>query len=158
MTVDGRSLMSCVWAHFPDRFPPYIWTVWSAHSDFLGWRVCACLYRCSLPSALLAEWSGSFMCHCSSVGKHCDFPRFFLKDWHLRSITLVTCCKHYSCSFTVFAEHRTAISVALSACVLSCTRISERRRERTRETRGDGGGEALSVITHTYTKRTHKTA
>ena len=27
-----------------------------------------CLCRCKLPSALLAEWPGSFTCHCSNTG------------------------------------------------------------------------------------------
>ena len=43
---------------FLERFPHYAWTVaQSAHSDFLGSR-----------TALLPEWPGSFMCHCSNKG------------------------------------------------------------------------------------------
>ena len=38
----------------------------SAHSDFVGSRVYA--FRCNLPAALLAEWPGSFMCHCGNTG------------------------------------------------------------------------------------------
>ena len=37
-------LTSCVSARFPDRFPHYAWTAaWSAHSDFVGSRMYACL-------------------------------------------------------------------------------------------------------------------
>ena len=28
----------------------------------------ACMFRCNLPPVLLAEWSGSFMCHCCNRG------------------------------------------------------------------------------------------
>ena len=27
-----------------------------------------CVFRCNLPPALLAEWPGSFMCHCNNMG------------------------------------------------------------------------------------------
>ena len=37
------SLTSCAWAHFADRFPHYAFTAKSAHSDFVGSRVYACL-------------------------------------------------------------------------------------------------------------------
>ena len=39
MPVDKCSLMSCMWAQFPDSFPHYAWTAQSAHSDFVGSRV-----------------------------------------------------------------------------------------------------------------------
>ena len=42
-TVAECSFTSCVWARFPDRVPNYAWTAWSAHSDFAGSRVYACL-------------------------------------------------------------------------------------------------------------------
>ena len=53
---------------FPDRLPHYAWTaVLSAHSR-LRWVKGACIIRYNLPPALLAEWWGSFMCHCSNTG------------------------------------------------------------------------------------------
>ena len=34
----------------------------------LHWVKSACVFRCNLPPALLAEWPGSFTCHCSNMG------------------------------------------------------------------------------------------
>ena len=34
----------------------------------LHWVKGVCMFRCNLPPALLAEWSGSFTCHCSDMG------------------------------------------------------------------------------------------
>ena len=34
----------------------------------LRWVKDVCMCRCNLPSALLAEWSGSFTCHCGNTG------------------------------------------------------------------------------------------
>ena len=34
----------------------------------LRWIKGVCMFRCNLPLALLAEWPGSFMCHCSNMG------------------------------------------------------------------------------------------
>ena len=42
-TVVQHSLVSCVWARLPDMFPYYAQTAQSAHSDFVGSRVYACL-------------------------------------------------------------------------------------------------------------------
>ena len=36
MTVNECSLMSCMWAHFPDRFPHHTWTAQSVHSNSVG--------------------------------------------------------------------------------------------------------------------------
>ena len=52
---------------FPDRFPL------CQHGGIVSplrirWVMDVCVCRCNLPSALLAEWSGSFMCHCSNTG------------------------------------------------------------------------------------------
>ena len=47
----GHSLMSCMWAHFPDRFPYHVWTALSTYSNFTG---------VNLPPALLAEWLKPF--------------------------------------------------------------------------------------------------
>ena len=45
------------------QVPHYTWTVAeSAHSDFIGSKVYACW------GALLAEWPGSFTCHCRYTG------------------------------------------------------------------------------------------
>ena len=43
MTVAECSLMSCMWARFPDRLPHYAWTAQSAHCNIIGPRVSACL-------------------------------------------------------------------------------------------------------------------
>ena len=42
----------------------------SGHSQpfRLGWVKDVCVFRCNLPPALLAEWPGSFTCHCGNVG------------------------------------------------------------------------------------------
>ena len=42
---------------FPDRFPLR-----------LCWVKAVCVFRCNPPPALLAEWPGSFVCHCSNTG------------------------------------------------------------------------------------------
>ena len=65
MTVDKCCLTSCIWTRFPDRFPHYAWTAYSAHS--FGSRVYACSGVTCLPFALLAERSGSFMCYCGNM-------------------------------------------------------------------------------------------
>ena len=53
---------------FLDKFPHYAWTTaQSAH--WLPWIKDICVFsRCNLPPALLAEWPGSFTCHCSNAG------------------------------------------------------------------------------------------
>ena len=43
ISVDRHSLTSCVWIIFPDGFPHYAWTAYSAHSDYIGPRVYLCL-------------------------------------------------------------------------------------------------------------------
>ena len=67
MTVAEYSLTSCVWAHF--------WIGFHTCLDggivrplWICWVKSVCMFRCNLPSALLAEWLGSFMCHCSNTG------------------------------------------------------------------------------------------
>ena len=52
----------CV-SSFPDRFPRY--ALW--HSQPTHWVKGARVLRYNLPSALLAEWLGSFMCHCGNM-------------------------------------------------------------------------------------------
>ena len=42
-SVAKCSLTTCMTALFPDRFPHYAWTAQSAHLDFAGARVYACL-------------------------------------------------------------------------------------------------------------------
>ena len=56
-----------VHSFFSDRFWHYAWTAWSAHS-WLLWVKAVCMFRCNLSPALLVEWPGSFMCHCSNIG------------------------------------------------------------------------------------------
>ena len=34
----------------------------------LHWVKAACMFRCNLPHALLAEWPGFFTCHCGNTG------------------------------------------------------------------------------------------
>ena len=65
-TVTECSLTSCVWAHFligSHTMPR------QQHSQptptSLGQIF---VFRCNLPSALFAEWPGSFTCHCGNTG------------------------------------------------------------------------------------------
>ena len=68
MTVTERFLTSCVWAVFliGSHTMPGQW-----HSQptlpSLGQRY-ICMFRCNLPSTLLAEWPGYFTCYCSNTG------------------------------------------------------------------------------------------
>ena len=56
MTVADCFLMSYVWAHF----------TLSPHRHH--WVRGVCMFRCSRPPALLAEWPEPFTCHCSNTG------------------------------------------------------------------------------------------
>ena len=59
--------MSRVWARFLIGFPHYAWT--AAVSPLrLHWVKSVCMFRYNLPPALLAEWPGSFTCHCGNEG------------------------------------------------------------------------------------------
>ena len=49
----------------------------------LCWVKGVCVFRCNLPPALLAEWLGSFTCHCSNTGSE----RTLNKSQH-RKLTL----------------------------------------------------------------------
>ena len=51
---------------FPDRFPHYACGIISPLR--LCWVQGVCMFRRHLPPALLAEWLGPFMCHCSNTG------------------------------------------------------------------------------------------
>ena len=52
---------------FLDRFPHYVCT--AAVSPLrLRWVQDVCLFRCNLPPAPLAQWLGSFTCHCGNSG------------------------------------------------------------------------------------------
>ena len=53
---------------FPDRFPHYAWTAALVSPLRLRWVKGVCVFRCNLPLALLAEWPGSFKCHCGNTG------------------------------------------------------------------------------------------
>ena len=52
---------------FLDSFPHYAWSgivspLWLRRASDV------CMFRCNLPPALLAEWPGSFTCHCGNTG------------------------------------------------------------------------------------------
>ena len=55
---------------FPDKLHvSCFWTAaLSAQSDFVGSRVYVCWFRCNLLPVFLAEWAGSFICHCGNIG------------------------------------------------------------------------------------------
>ena len=55
----------------------------------LHWVKGVRVFRCDLPPALLAEWLGSFMCHCSNTG----VEQTLNKSWH----TKLTLGKKFSC-------------------------------------------------------------
>ena len=62
----SHSRCALLYYSFPDRFPHNAWT--SIVSPFqLHWVKGACMFRCGLPPALLAEWLVSFMCHCCNT-------------------------------------------------------------------------------------------
>ena len=53
---------------FPDRFPT-LWLDSGIISPFrLRWVKGVCLFRWNLQLALLAQWPGSFTCHCGNTG------------------------------------------------------------------------------------------
>ena len=51
----------------PDRYPHYGLDNGIVSSLRLCWDK-VCVFRCNLPPACLAEWSGSFTCHCGTQG------------------------------------------------------------------------------------------
>ena len=60
-TVAECSLTKCAWARFligSHTMPAQQPTA----------RSCVCVFGCNLPPALLAEWPGSFTCHCGNTG------------------------------------------------------------------------------------------
>ena len=52
---------------FPEKIPTHCLDSDIACSDFDGSKP-ICVFKCNLPPALLAEWLGSFTCHCSNTG------------------------------------------------------------------------------------------
>ena len=67
-TMADCSLTICLWARFPGRFPRYA-CMGSIVSPFrLHWVKGVCVFRLNLPPALLADWPGSFTCHCGNTG------------------------------------------------------------------------------------------
>ena len=50
----------------PDRFPHCACGI--VRLLWLHWVKDVCMSRCNLPPILLAEWPGSFTCHCSTTG------------------------------------------------------------------------------------------
>ena len=69
---DERFLKKCLWFRCLDRSAHYAWRAAcrakSAHSDFGGSRVYACLCVCNLSPALFAEWPDFFTCHSGYTG------------------------------------------------------------------------------------------
>ena len=66
-SVAECSLTSCMWACFQiasHTMPGQQHT----QPSLFHWVKGACVYRCNLPPALLAEWPGSFTCHCGNTG------------------------------------------------------------------------------------------
>ena len=53
---------------FPDRFPTLCLDSGIVSPLQLHWVKGVCVFRCDLPLALLAEWLGSFACHCGNTG------------------------------------------------------------------------------------------
>ena len=51
---------------FPDRFPHYDW--WHGRPTPTLSGQSACMFRCNLPPAILAEWLWSFVRHCGNRG------------------------------------------------------------------------------------------
>ena len=53
---------------FPGRFPHYSMDSGIVSPLRFRWIKSVCVFRCNLPPALLAEYPGSFTCHCGSTG------------------------------------------------------------------------------------------
>ena len=51
---------------FPDKVPALCLDSGVVGPLRLRWAKSVCTFRCNLPPALLAEWPGSFTCHCSN--------------------------------------------------------------------------------------------
>ena len=81
-TVTKCSLVSCLWAHFliGSHTMPGLSIVSPLR---LCWVKCVCMFSCNLPPALLAEWLGSFTCHCSKT----EVERTLNKSQHTHSLT-----------------------------------------------------------------------
>ena len=67
MTVAECSQTSCVWT-VSGQVPTLCLDSGIVSPLRLNWVKGVCLLRCNLPPALLAEWPGSFMCHCGNTG------------------------------------------------------------------------------------------
>ena len=52
---------------FPDKVPALCLDSGVVGPLRLRWAKSVCTFRCNLPPALLAEWPGSFTCHCSNT-------------------------------------------------------------------------------------------
>ena len=104
MTVATCSLMSCIWARFPDRFPHYTWTA-IVSSLQLCCVMGVCMLWRNLPPALLAQWPGPFifMCHYGNVG-----VEWTLNKSQLRKLTLEK--KNYHHTHLGHQEHTLRIS------------------------------------------------
>ena len=52
---------------FPDKVPTQCLDNGIVSPLRLRWVKSVCVFRCNLPPALLAEWPGSFSCHCGNM-------------------------------------------------------------------------------------------
>ena len=66
MIAVERSLTNCLSAHF--LLGSHIKNSGTISPFQLCWIKAVCMLRCNMPHALLAEWPGSFMCHCGNTG------------------------------------------------------------------------------------------
>ena len=71
---------------FLDRFPHYVSPL------RLRWVEGVCMIRCNLSPALLAEWPGSFTCHCGSMGWNRHQIRVSTQSWLWRRKFLLRSC------------------------------------------------------------------
>ena len=66
MTVTKGSQTSCMWAHL--QIASHTMPGQQCNQPLrLHWIKGACMFRCNLPPALLAEWPRSFMCCCGNT-------------------------------------------------------------------------------------------
>ena len=66
------TVAKCSWQVACEFVSGQVPTLWLDSGTVSPLRLCwvkdVCVFRCNLPPALLAEWPGSFTCHCSNMG------------------------------------------------------------------------------------------
>ena len=67
------------------------------------------MFRCNLPLALLAEWPGSFMCHCSNMGWIGHQRSQHINSAEENSLAAPGGTRTHNLSVTSLALHQTAI-------------------------------------------------